>query len=171
MKIINNKKGSSLIEVLIYIAILAIIGTILVGYFMVAITSEKEHSVRSSVMTSVQNITSSINYDLGRTSIVGIPENNFATSSILEIKTDSGVVRYKVDSDNNLIKEISTTTVVLTDQVSKVDNIVFRRIDHFEERLSATTTSIDLILSVSDRQSGKIKRDTEISFLVGKDTI
>lgn len=171
MKKIIRQKGSSLIEVLIYVAIVAIIGTILAGYFIVAVNSEAEHAKRNAINSSVENIISILKYDITRTIKVGTPSLQDTASSTLELQTSDGVVKYYVDENNILLKSSGSVVSRMTEPSVKVSDINFNRREHYEVRLNATTTSIELNMTLKNRQTEQLSRTIDMSFMVGKDTL
>lgn len=170
MKITRINSGSSLIEVLIYVAILSIIGAILAGYFVTVISSESEHSKSNDLSTSLQNITATLKYDLSRAVFVSDPPINMGTSSRLEIVTDVGVEEYSI-SGGSFVKKVGTTTESLTTTAIEVGDLFFKRRDHYENRLNATTTSIEFYILIQNRTYKEMKREINSVFLIGKDSI
>ena len=84
---------------------------------------------------------------------------------------DNNLIRYKVNSNGSFVKELSTTTIILSEPSVLIKDSVFQRRDHFEERLNATTTSIELNITLQNNKSQTMTRSVDTTFLVGKDTI
>ncbi len=165
------EKGTSLIEVLIYIAILSIIGTILVGYFMIAINSDDTHTKQNDISISASNISSSLKYDIESGINIAEPAIDKASSTSLIIISKDGEIRYYKDSNNYLIRESGSSTKNLISNSIAVDNIVFRKNEFFEERLNSTSTSIEVTLQISNRKTKDIVRPLSLSYLVGENSI
>lgn len=171
MKNYSNKiKGFSLIEILIYIAILSIIGAILTSYFMTTISSEVEHSKRNALENSIQNINATLKYDLSNALNILEPSTSNTTSTSLIVSSSEGGYEYKVDN-KNLIKIFGTTTQILNTEAVEIDDWYFKRRDHFESRLNATTTSIECYFLLSNKISKSMKRTINTLILIGKDSI
>ncbi len=170
MNITRTNRGMSLIEILIYIAILSIIGSILTGYFMTAMYSESEHSKNNDLSTSLQNINSNLKYDLSKALSVSDPSGNNSTSSRLLIVSQGESYEYSVEN-KVLLKKVGTTTESITAPLTEVDSWYFKRRDHFENRLNTTSTSIECYLSISNKTAKSMKRTVNSVFLIGKDAI
>jgi type II secretory pathway component PulJ len=170
MKINIKNRGTSLIEVLIYVAILSIIGSILTGYFMTTIYSESEHTKNNDLSTSLQNINSTLKYDLSKAISVSDPGVSNGTSSRLLIVTSDDLYEYSL-VNKILIKKAGTTTQSISAPLTEVDSVYFRRRDHYESRLMATSTSIEFVIAISNKDVKSMERKSESVFLVGKDSI
>lgn len=99
----KSQKGTTIIELLLYMGILAILLTILTSIFISALDVQSESNAASGVEQDGNYILARLNYDIHRAQSVNIPAALGATSDNLQIVIDGDSYIYSVDANNNLI--------------------------------------------------------------------
>lgn len=171
MYVIRKQSGSSLIEVLVYVAILGILGTILTGYFMATVNSEAEHNKRDALATSAQNITAALHLGLTEAKGIDEPPPNAGASPVLQIASVEGVMTFSTSSSGGLRMTTGTTTTELVAPTVRVSDISFYTRSHYEPSLSATTTSVEYHITLMHRVSAKMQKELFGVLLLGKDAL
>lgn len=156
--ITKNNKGFSLLELIIYIAVLSSLLTITVNMFtMISSNSTKQYSrieVQQNLQFSVNEITSQFNnYNTGISIIT--PANNGETGNILELIIDGKNIKYDVSS-GILQKTIDSSTKNITSETVIIETInpIFKKIND--------TIQINLKISYNDRGKPSSKHTQEI---------
>jgi type II secretory pathway pseudopilin PulG len=159
----------SIIEILIYVAILAVIGVVLSGYFVAAITAQSEHDRRNDLANSAQNITAAFGQDAARASRLLLPLPG-ATSSAMQFATPDGGVLYE-QSGATLLRISGSTTATLIDQRVRLAQISFDAGAYFEPRLHATSTSVHYHILLEHSLAPGMVRSIDGTLLIGKDAL
>lgn len=107
-KIINkirflSQKGVTIVELLLYMSILAVLLTILTSIFVSALDVQSESQAASNVEQDGNYILARLSYDIHRAQSINIPVTNGATSNNFQIAIDGANYTYSVDASNNLI--------------------------------------------------------------------
>lgn len=164
-----NEKGMSIIEILIYVAILAVIGVVLSGYFVAAVSTQAEHDRRDDLANAAQHITAAFRNDVAAATQLQSPAIG-ATSSALVLMTNSGAVSFQ-QNGAVLNRNSASGTTALTDQKVHLLQLLFTGSAYVEPRLLATTTSVQYhVLLEHDGVSG-LTRSVDGTLLIGKDRL
>jgi len=146
LSILNNR-GFSLLELLIYIAILSGLMIIIVNlFFMISSSSLKQDAkieVQQNSQFAINEITNQMtNYDTDI--IIVTPVNSGDSGNILEIITDGSNIKYDISS-GILRKTINTSTENITSDnvIVETTNPIFKRINN--------TIQINLKISYNDK--------------------
>jgi type II secretory pathway component PulJ len=151
-----SRKGFTLIEIVLYVALSAIIGLVLVTFFIQAIKiTETSRSSRESLdnarhsinlieqeirqATSVYNLTSVFGTNPGQLSL--------ETTRDLPADDDTTYVDFYVDAGGLYIKREGQSTMLITSQKVKVTNLVFTLLNTTAEGSAVKT---DLTIEYSD---------------------
>jgi len=100
---IFSQKGVTVIELILYMAILSVLLTILTSIFVSALDVQSESQATSSVEQDGNYILARLNYDIHRAQSINIPAANGATSDNFQIVINGANYTYIVDANNNLI--------------------------------------------------------------------
>src|SRR3989344_4943759 len=99
----NSQKGVTIVELLLYMSILAVLLTILTSIFVSALDVASESQSASSVEQDGNYILSRLNYDIHSAQGINIPSVNGSSSASLRIVIDGINKTYSVDESNNII--------------------------------------------------------------------
>lgn len=100
---IKSQKGASIVELLLYMSILAVLLTILTSVFVSALDVQSESQATSSVEQDGNYILARLNYDIHRAQSINIPEALGEQSGNFQIVVDGENYAYGMDGNNNLI--------------------------------------------------------------------
>ena len=104
MKKLFYQKGTTIVELLLYMAILSIFLTVLTSVFVQALDVQSESQATSSVEQDGNYILARLNYDIHRAQSINIPETNGAPpTNSFQIVIDGVDYTYSLDVNNNLI--------------------------------------------------------------------
>lgn len=98
-----SQKGVTIIELLLYMAILAVLLTILTSIFVSALDVQSESQATSSVEQDGNYILARLAYDIHRAQSINIPVTNGTTNDNFKIVINGMNYTYIVDANNNLI--------------------------------------------------------------------
>ena len=164
---IKENKGSSLLELLIYIGILAGFLTVVTNlFFMISVNSAKEEArieVQQNLQFAISQITNEVCFSENETTInspiSGVPENilNYTVNSVItEFRVIDGVLKKIEDlggpSEN--IKDLTNNNVIINTAESKI----FTRI--------GDTIQINLEISYNDNGRPSYKFSQKIQTTV-----
>ena len=109
----NRQKGTSLIELLLYMAILSVLLVILTRIFISALDVQLESEAGSAIEQDGNYILAKLAYDMHRAKSIVIPSSNGATSSSFQIVVGGVNYTYSVDVNNNLnlVNNLGTNTL------------------------------------------------------------
>jgi Tfp pilus assembly protein FimT len=98
-----SQKGTTIVELLLYMAILTVLLTILTSIFVSALDVQSESSAVSSVQQDGNYILARLDYDIHRAQRINIPATNGATGNSFQIAIAGVNYTYSVDGNNNLV--------------------------------------------------------------------
>mgnify|MGYP001605177278 FL=1 len=99
----NSQKGVTIIELILYMAILSILITMLTSVFVSALDVQSESNATSSVEQDGNYILARLAYDIHRAQSINIPGTNGATNDNFQIVVGGVNYTYSLDPSNNLI--------------------------------------------------------------------
>ena len=99
----RTQKGVTLVELLLYMAILSILLTILTSIFVSALDVQSESNATSSVEQDGNYILARLEYDIHRAQSINIPSSNGEISNNFQIVVGGVNYTYSIDASNNLI--------------------------------------------------------------------
>ncbi|MDP2585655.1 MAG: prepilin-type N-terminal cleavage/methylation domain-containing protein [Candidatus Levybacteria bacterium] len=100
---IFSQKGVSIIEMILYMAILSVLLTILTSIFVSALDVQSESQATSSVEQDGNYILARLAYDIHRAQNINIPVTNGETNDNFQVVINGINYTYIVDANNNLI--------------------------------------------------------------------
>jgi type II secretory pathway pseudopilin PulG len=161
--------GISIIELLIYVAILAVIGVVLSGYFVAALNAQSEHDHRDDLANGAQNITAALRQDAAVATQLLTPSIG-ATSSSLMLMNESGATLFQVNG--SIFQRISgSSTAPITNDRIRVRELWFGGNAYVEPRLGATTTSVQYHVLLEHLRVPGMVRSVDGTLLIGKDIL
>lgn len=152
-----------------YVAILSIIGVVLSNYFVAALTAQKEHDRRDDLASSAQNISAALNQD-ALTAVQLLDPAIAATSSVLMLNTPLGTVLYQ-QNGSTFNRIMGSSTVALVHPLVHVRSLWFTAQAYAEQRLHATTTSVQYHILLEHSTAAGMTRSIDGTLLIGKDVL
>lgn len=124
----NSQKGVTVVELLLYMAILSALLTILTSVFVSALDVQSESNATSSVEQDGNYIIARLTYDIHRAQDINIPSSNGATANNFQIVIDGTNYTYNVDGNNNLILTNNLGVNNLNNYGSSVSTFLVQRL-------------------------------------------
>ena len=152
-RITNVQSGFSLVELLLYMAILSVFLIILTGIFTSALDVQLESESSSSEEQDGNYILAKLNYDVHRAKNISIPSSVGGSGSTLKILVDGIDYIYSIDANSNLILVNDLGTNSLNSYDSSVSSFLVWRLGNIggiEDALKISYT----IASRTKRTSG-----------------
>lgn len=149
---LSSQKGASLIELLIYMSILAVLLTILTSVFVSALDVQSESQATSSVEQDGNYILARLAYDIHRAQSINIPAVNGDTSNSFKIVIGGVNYTYSIDANNNLILTNNSGPNNLNNYGSLVSGLSVQRLGNVggvENTLRITFTVTSKIKKIS----------------------
>jgi prepilin-type N-terminal cleavage/methylation domain-containing protein len=144
----RQKSGFSLMELLIYMAIVSVIVVVLANIFIALSKGRGQVESRTEVSTALRFSIAKINQDIKAASSVVTPATASSTASSLVLVIGETETIYDI-ADGALRRTIGTQEPeIITSSSVVVNNILFTRFENVNQVLQATTTSIQTALSM-----------------------
>ncbi|MEK7212391.1 MAG: prepilin-type N-terminal cleavage/methylation domain-containing protein [Patescibacteria group bacterium] len=147
--------GFSLLELLIYMAILAIAVLIISGTFLSLNRGRLQSEIRSEVNSNLRSAISRIAYDLKKGGcVVSTPATAGATSTSLIYSGcgEAGTATYQIAS-NRLQKTTDTGSDFITGDKVRLDNLLFTRLQNTNAVLGTTVVSIGIDMTIANNSA------------------
>lgn len=149
-KIIRSQKGISVIELILYMSILAVLLTVLTNIFISALDVQLESQATSSVEQDGNYILARLNYDIHRAQSITIPGENGEEANNFQIVIDGVNHDYSIDVNNNLILTDDLGANILNNYGTGVSNFSVIRLGN--------AGGVENTLKVNFRLTSKIRR-------------
>lgn len=161
-KKVNKIKGFSLVESLVYIAILAVMTVVVISILSSTARSYNTfrltRSINSSAITSLERMTREIK----SADSISVGESTFGSHpGKLKINIGSATREFYIDSGSLKIKEDGSDKGALTRDNVFVDNLVFRSIDNG----TSNAIRIEMTLSAEHNNSTTTKKFYSLAVL------
>ena len=127
-KIKNLQRGITLVEMLMYMVIFAILMTVLTQIFISSLNVQLESKSTSSVQQDGTYILSRMSYDIKRAQSVVVPASYGQATGTLQLVIDGSNYTYSTDLNNNFTLTNAQGTTFLNSAESTVTNLTFIRI-------------------------------------------
>ncbi|MEK7148544.1 MAG: hypothetical protein AAB770_01365 [Patescibacteria group bacterium] len=148
----GQNRGTSLLELLLYIAILAGLMIVVTDAFTSLSKGRGQSQAKSEVNAAIRFATEKIRQDLKGASVVTTPILGTA-SSTLNLTASSTVIIYDVSSGQLRRKEGAGAYVAVTGSNITVSTPTFTRLENRNTFLGATTTAIQIAMAMSYNSS------------------
>lgn len=143
-------RGFSLLELILYIAILSVMSVVLTASFLALTQGRTRSESRTDVNSNLRFAMDKITQDVTSATLVTVPA--LGTSSSLTVIASS-TVAYTVVSGVLQRSVDGGADQAITESTVSVDAPVFTRADNYNPVLAATTTSIQIQLTVRSRST------------------
>ncbi len=161
-KNIFSQRGVTVVELLLYMAILSVLLTILTSVFISALDVQSESNASSSVEQDGNYIIARLAYDMHRANSINFPASDGATSTDnFQIIINAVNYKYSVDSNNNLILTVSSVPNNLNGYGSSISNFSVLRLGNGVGKIEDTLKINFTVTSRTKRQSGYEIKDFE----------
>jgi len=152
MRNASSRNGFSLLELIIYIAILSVVMLVIVGIFLSISTGRGKSESQSEVDSNLRFAVDKITGDLMTATSITTPASAGSASTTLTMATASGTVSYCVVSGTlyrQLAGTCSATSSAITAGTVSVATSTFTRIENTNSVLSKTIVSIQIDMTMS----------------------
>lgn len=147
---LNSNKGFSLLELLIYVAIIAIITVFISGIFLILNKSRGQTEARNEVNSAIRFAIEKISQDIKAASGVSAPASAGATSTALQITVSGSNIAYCI-ANAELRRQINGSCDVSSEEIAggnvRMKSLVFTRLENTNAILNKTIVSIEINLS------------------------
>jgi Tfp pilus assembly protein PilW len=129
LKIIINysQKGTTIVELLLYMGILTILLATLTSIFTSALDVQSESQATSGVEEDGNYILARLNYDIHRATGISIPTGNGLSANNFQIIVSGINYTYSIDANNNLVLANDLGTNNLNSYGSSVSALLVQR--------------------------------------------
>lgn len=148
-----STRGFSLLELLVYIAIISLMSVVLAAAFTALTRGRAQSLARSDVESNARFALERITYDLTRAASVAVP-TLAATSSTLEMTSTSGTINYAVTGGALTRSVNGGAGERITARTVTLDAPIFVRTENYNAPLAATTTAVQVVLTVRSANPG-----------------
>jgi len=144
LKIENWKfsKGSSLLELLIYLAVLAIISGVVSGIFMSINKGKGASDSRTEVSSNLRFVFDKIAQDI---------RSATSSANILTLIVGGNTISYSTTSDNRLQRTAGSGPEIITSSLTEITGLMFKRLETTNTILNQTYTSVEIMATSSFR--------------------
>lgn len=149
---IQKKNGFSLLELLVYIAILSILVVVVSNIFISISKSRGQSQAKTEVNSSVRLVTELIRQDIKNASVVSVPASAGSSGSSLTLTRGGVTIIYDVSSGVLRRKEGAATAINITNSNISVDTLTFTRIENPNAVFG--TTDISIKINMTFRYNG-----------------
>ena len=157
----NKKAGFSLIESLIYIAIIAVMAVLVVNVLLMTTKSYNSLKISRDINNSALTTLERITREIKTASDIDIAQSTFYVHpGKLTVSTSSAITEFYLGNNILKIRENSVDMGSLIQQGSSVDNLVFRMLDN------GTTKGIRIEMTISNTRGNLTKTKKFYSFAV-----
>jgi len=146
----DSQKGVTVVELLLYMAILATLITILTSIFVSALDVQLESNAVSSVEQDGNYIIARLAYDIHRAQSINVPLSNGASANNFQIVVDGISYTYSTDANNNMILVNDLGTNNLNNYGSSVSAFLVQRLGN--------TGKVENTLKINFIVTGRTKR-------------
>lgn len=122
------QKGITIVELLLYMAILATLITILTSIFVSALDVQSESHTTSSVEQDGNYIITRLAYDVHRAQNINVPSTNGLITDNFQIVVNGVNYIYSIDANNNLILTNNLGANNLNNYGTSVSNFEVKRL-------------------------------------------
>jgi len=138
--------GFTLVELLLYIALLSLLMGILVTFFVSILKFQLTTQETSAETQDIRFILSRLSWDMGGVDSVLVPGSLGQSTPILQLVKEGVTYTYSLDGDNNLILTAGASSDKLNGLDTKISSLNFRRLGFI-----GGTPAVQVIFTVGDQ--------------------
>jgi type II secretory pathway component PulJ len=147
-----NNKGFSLLEILIYITVIAVVTLAVSAIFISIANGQAKADAKAEMDSNLRFITDKINQDISAAAAIATPATAGQTAATLSLTIGASTINYCVV--NNQLRRSSSgicdgSAELLSGQAVTVKNLSFTRMENTNTYLSKTAVSIQTSLTLS----------------------
>ena len=147
-----NNLGFSLLEILIYIAVIAVVTSAIGGIFLSVANGQARADAMAEVNSNLRFALDKINQDISAASAITTPALAGDTSATLALTSGASQITYCI-VDNQLRRGAGGicdgSSELITSQQVKINNLTFTRLENTNSVLAKTIVSIQTVLTIS----------------------
>lgn len=147
-------RGVSLLELLIYIALLSVILLVISSAFISISKTGGSVDARTEVNSNARFASNKMIQDIKSASAVSVPTTVGATGSTLEITVSGDTILYDVSGGQLRRKVNAGTPEPITSNLITVSAPVFTRLENYNTVFQATTTTININMTITHSNTG-----------------
>jgi type II secretory pathway pseudopilin PulG len=140
-------RGFSLLEFILYIAILSLMSVVLAGTFLSLVRGRSQADARSEVNSNARFAMDRMIGDVASASAVAIPATASPTNQ-LQLSVGGQTISYSLSSGHLLRTVDANPADQITGNAVAISSLTFTRSENFNTVLSATTTSVQVQLTI-----------------------
>lgn len=156
-KLFSVYRGSTLIELLMYMGILTIFIGILSGLFGSVVDVQLASEATSGVSTDANYILNRLIYDIQRAKSVTTPATNGSSSQTLSLNINNSIYTYSKDSSGNLMYSDDTGSYQLNSYTSSISAMTFTKYGN----IAGIESTVKINLTVASRVIEKKGQETQ----------
>ena len=161
-----NGAGFSLLEILIYIAVIAVVTTAIGGVFLSVAAGQARADALAEINSNIRFALDKINQDISAASVITTPVSAGDTSATLSLISDAKQITYCV-ANNQLHRGTGGicdgSSELITSQQVKVNNLTFTRLENTNSVLVKTIVSIQAVLTIGYNGAGPLAITKQIT--------
>ncbi|MFZ2205093.1 MAG: prepilin-type N-terminal cleavage/methylation domain-containing protein [Minisyncoccia bacterium] len=145
-----SKKGFSLLELLIYLAILSVLVVVIANIFISLSKSNAQSQAKSEVNSAIRFASELLRQDIKSSSVISVPTTPGGTTSpTLTLTRDGVVIIWDTSAGVLRRKEGSANPINVTNANVLVGTPVFTRIENANQTFGTTNVSIGINITFS----------------------
>lgn len=150
----HRSAGFSLIELLIYISIIAVFSSMLASMFIVLGRSRGQLEARAEVNQALRFVSEKINQDIRAATSVTTPASAGTSSSTLVLVVGGSTITYRATSGILERQVDALSPEPMTADVVSVSSIRFTRTENINTVLNKTRTGVQVELTIAYQTAG-----------------
>ena len=147
---IFSQKGTTIVELMLYMTILSVLLVILTNVFTSALDVQSESVASSSVEEDGNYILARMDYDVHRAQSINVPTANGQTANYFQIAIGGVNYSYGLDGNNNLVLTSNLVANNLNNYGTSISNLSVQRLGN--------TGGVEDTLNISFTVTSRTKR-------------
>jgi type II secretory pathway pseudopilin PulG len=147
---IFSQKGTTIVELMLYMTILSVLLVILTNVFTSALDVQSESVASSSVEEDGNYILARMDYDVHRAQSINVPTANGQTANYFQIAIGGVNYSYGLDGNNNLVLTSNLVANNLNNYGTSISNLSVQRLGN--------TGGVEDTLKISFTVTSRTKR-------------
>lgn len=157
----KNKHGFTIVEMLIYMGILAVLTITLTRLFSGILNVQLESEATSAVESDSRFLYQRFSHDLGRATAITVPSEVGEVTNTLSILIGSDTHTYALSGGNFVLTNMNGTDV-LNSYATQISNVTLRKLGSVNGKQAVQIRFT--ITSVTERPSGPESKNIQMTF-------